>query len=174
MEQVNGSGIEIEVKSNPDEVFDIISEFRDSEMFSFMEDDNARRVYAEKIAKSSYFTAAYYEGKVIGCLSMYMNDIESKYVYTTFLAVKTELGILASVAMMQLCYHSLEIAREKGLTMLRFEVRKDNKKAQNLVKTLGFRYISDASDVSIYMEATLEGVINRIERVLSRFSRMGQ
>lgn len=172
MEHNKKASIRILRETDPEKISDILSDFQDYDFFEFLKDEEKRREYAEKLSENSFFTVAYCEGEVLGCLSMYMNDIDSGYVYTTFLAVKSDMGILSSVALVRMCHFSLLEAQKRKFKLLRFEVEKENRNSQRLVKTLGFRYVGDASEHSIYMEAPLDDVTDRIAKFDSRFKRM--
>lgn len=168
----NGESILIKEESDVNVIFNILCDFKDYFTSENMKTVDTIREYSKKLAGNSLFTTANYEDNVIGFLVSYLNDVESGCVYTTLLSVKPDAGMLGPIALIKLADYLLDVAKKKNFNKFRFETRKDNRKSQNLVRTLGFKYVSDASDDTVYMEACMDDILVRIAKFDSRFKKI--
>lgn len=169
MNQSNGESININEVKDSGEIFSILCDFKDYFTSEHMKTEDSRREYSKKLAEYSSFLTASVDGKIIGFLVSYLNDKKGGYVYTSLLSVKPDSGMLGPVALIKLADYLLDAAKEKKLYKFRFETRKDNRKSQSLVRTLGFKYVCDASPDTIYMEADIADILVRIAKFDSRF-----
>lgn len=171
MEHTNGNSIIVKDITNADEIFNVLTEFRDYTFLEAIQNEEARKVYAKKLADKSNFVAAYQDNVVVGCISEYTNDSKSGCAYITFMAVKSDLGIIGSIVAMNMFIRMVDIAAARNLSTMRLEVAKDNKRAQAPPRNLGFKYVGDASPTAIYMEAPLEVARTRIKRLSAMLNR---
>ncbi len=102
----------------------------------------------EKINKNASFLWVYNQD-ICGYVAMYANDYVSEVAYITLLAVKTEYQ-RKHIGNMLLCA-CYEVAKEKGMKVIKLEVRKENEKALYFYKRNGFEIESEASENSFYM-----------------------
>ena len=73
--------------------------------------------------------------QLLGYCAVYANDQQSKVAYISLLCVKKEYqGMGIGKALLQACE---DLAREKGMTVLRLEVKEDNEKAIRLYRGSG-------------------------------------
>ena len=94
--------------------------------------------------------------QLLGYCAVYTNDQQSKVAYISLLCVKKEYqGMGIGKALLQACE---ELAREKGMTVLRLEVKEDNEKAIRLYSESGLK-INDKKSNKFIMEKTLTNVI---------------
>lgn len=149
--------------TDANEIFDVLTEFKEYKFLNILKNEEERRAYCEKIAKYANVAVAYYNGETVGCIAEYTNDSESGCAYITLVVVREDLGMLKSLIVMNLFMRMVDIADEKKLTTMKLEVAKDNKRAQMPPRNLGFKYVGDATPTSIYMEAPLEVAKTRIK-----------
>ncbi|RKD23112.1 hypothetical protein BEP19_12885 [Ammoniphilus oxalaticus] len=106
--------------------------------------------YAQKLKDNALVYAAKdTNNQIIGFVVFYVNDMETKTGYVTFLAVqpyarRRKLG----EKLLDFCINE---SRENEMSSLKLEVRKHNEKAIRLYEKNGFEYCDEASGDSVYM-----------------------
>lgn len=171
MEQSNGNGIVVKGITNADEIFTVLTEFKDYDFLRVVKEEDERRAYSEKLSKYADAVAAYLNGEVAGFMAEYTNNIESGCAYITFMAVKNDIGIMGSLVAMHMFSKMVAIAKSKNLPKIRVEVNMDNLSSVAPLKTIGFKKVAEAFDNSIYMEVsaeTAEMKMDRLKKMLER------
>lgn len=111
---------------------------------------NDYNVLLDKLTSNACVLYAYREN-ILGYIAFYANRPEEAYI--SLIAIKPEYqgdGIGSYLLKV-----SEIIIKERGISKIKLEVRKNNKSAIGFYKHLGFNIISDASDESYYMEKKL-------------------
>ena len=109
--------------------------------------------YLEKLAKNAEVIIIRSEQSIIGFLAAYMNNTTEKIAYISLIGVTSSfMGKGIGSKLFDCC---VNMAKEKGMTKLRLEVDNDNISAIKFYEKHGMKFISDASDFSIYMERNL-------------------
>lgn len=107
----------------------------------------------EKINNYAEFIIAY-NLDILGYAAMYANDMDNRTAYISLIAVdKTKQGCGIGSSVLQAC---IGTAYEKGMHIIKLEVKKDNKKAIKFYERNGFTKLEDCSAESIYMQKVLE------------------
>lgn len=107
----------------------------------------------EKINNYAEFIVAY-NLDILGYAAMYANDRDNRTAYISLIAVdKTKQGCGIGSSVLQAC---IGTAYEKGMHIIKLEVKKDNKKAIKFYERNGFTKLEDCSAESIYMQKVLE------------------
>lgn len=94
-------------------------------------------MYIEKVCNSAVIIGAYDGKKIVGFVAFYANDYESKVAYITQILVidqyrNRKIGEMLINACQDKC-------REKGFTILKLEVNKNNENAQGFYEHLNFK-----------------------------------
>ena len=112
--------------------------------------------YAAKLSTYGKVWCHYDMGKPVSIIAGYFNDMESKTVYLSMLAVDKEYQgkKLAS----SLLSEFEDYAIQNGMDYVKLEVRKHNIAAQNLYKKFGYEVVGDSSETSLYMKKALENI----------------
>jgi ribosomal protein S18 acetylase RimI-like enzyme len=94
------------------------------------------------------------EGKLLGFVSFYTNDLSRGFSFVNMLCVAPEgRGLGIGRLLMDWCG---EAASSKGFNELRLEVHTDNHVARGLWTRMGFEDVSDATSASKYMRKPLD------------------
>lgn len=108
--------------------------------------------YSRKLFEYSEIISYYREQDIVGIVAMYCNDLKNKIAYISAILVHPRLR--GKYVGDLLISKSKEIAKEKGMEILKLEVKKTNYKAISLYNKKGFTMIKDLND-TIYMELKL-------------------
>ncbi len=156
-------GIEtIELKTFK-ECDDVLAFFKDYPFLEVLREDKNRQEYVEKILKSGHILVCYRKDQPGGFITFYCNDKESKMVYISYLALNDKIGMAKGIVLVNLFTETVRIAHEDGMEFIRLEVDKKNARAKALYENAGFRYTSEETDHSVFMEMTIEKAVKRIE-----------
>lgn len=115
------------------EDFDI--EFTPSLSSSLCFDD-----YSEKLSQNAHFVIAYNEGKQIGFIAYYLNEV-GRFIYIPLIAVKREGYQHQGIGRKML--RNLEEKSNNTFDSIRLEVLKSNLQAMNFYQKQGFVVIED-------------------------------
>lgn len=113
--------------------------------------------YRDKVLSKAQIICAESDGKLVGMVAFYCNDLESKTAYITQIAVKKNAqGAGIGGLLMRKCE---EVSRQNGMVYLRLEVRNDNLNAIKFYQKHDLQYEKSASEKSIYMMKSLYGTL---------------
>lgn len=92
--------------------------------------------YAQKLVKNAYVCILQYNSRFAGLFAVYINDKVTQIAYMTSLAVLDEYkgNGFASVLMKE----GIHIARENGMSLLKFEVKNGYERALKFHEKMGF------------------------------------
>ena len=144
--------IQVKKETEAAKIYEIMTIFADSFHNEYIADDKNRKEYANKILKDGIFLTAYYHENPAGMACGYMNDMETKCAYVSFLGIEEEIGLLKGFVLAKLLAEGSKYGRERGMERIRLEVYKVNKHAYKLYRKLGFIDTGEASVDSVYME----------------------
>lgn len=140
--------------SDLEKMFELISEYGQYLTPTLQERNTDIQAYAEKIfCNGVFYYITNHKNKIMGILAAYMNDVENRNAYLTFLAIKD--GYRGMGAGRKLLCVVEDDAKKSGMTSMRLEVRKNNVDAINFYKAYGYFYLNNASETSFYMEKKL-------------------
>lgn len=111
-------------------------------------------LYSEKLYNNAIFILEKDNEKNIGFISMYVNDEINKIAYLIFLAIHEKYRKLGLGK--ELITKAEKTAIDSGMKKMKLEVRKLNINAIRFYERNGYKYISDASETSIYMIKDLD------------------
>lgn len=171
MDLTNGNSIIVKDVCDVNEAFEVLTVFKDYEFLEKVKEDSDREAYAKKWAEKSDFLVAYSGEEAIGCFIMYTDNTVDDCAFITYIVTKNDVGILSSFALLSLWINAISVLRKKSLTKFRLETDKNNKKAQSPSKAIGFKCVGDASENTIFMEAEVDEVerkINKLQTMLNR------
>lgn len=106
--------------------------------------------YSKKLSQFGNVYVAQENGKYLGYISFYANDLISKCAYITQLAVKKHDRNKGVGSLLINC--CIQFVKSSGLRLIRLEVRKHNNNAIHFYESFGFNYSAEANNESIYME----------------------
>lgn len=111
--------------------------------------------YSEKICEHGRLLAAInQDGEYMGILAAYMNDVEKKTAYLTFLAVESKYRELKIGK--ELLQFAENEAKKCGMYEFLLEVRSINYNAIGFYKSHGYNIVDNASEKSYHMKKDLE------------------
>lgn len=157
--------------SDSEEALKVLSEFGEYKFLEKLKGIEERKAFAEKWAENADFLVAYCDGDIIGCFVMYTDNTVDGSAFITLIVTKQEVRALGLFALFKFWDAAISICREKNLTKVKLEVDKTNKKAQASSKSLGFKYSGDASENTVFMEASVDEIEKRIEKLRSLMER---
>ena len=124
------------------ELIDIFSVF-ETYFEIFRKGSKSRELFAEKIYGSG-ITIALYREELIGFSCFYCNDYQSRTAYISLIAVKQEYEHKGYGT--RLLEEVKKTARDRGMTRLRLEVRKNNDQAISFYRKKGFIFEQEMED----------------------------
>lgn len=134
----------------PNELLRIIEAEQERQKGNFLPADHA--AYFAKLEKYAELVIHYGQEHELGFVFFYCNDPYKKNAYITLIAVTPEArGKGIGFALIS---YVLNVAKARGFSFCQLEVRKDNLKAINLYKKLGFLPIEDRGE-KVLMSAPL-------------------
>lgn len=111
-------------------------------------------LYSKKLYNNATFILKKDKEKNIGFVSMYVNDKKSKIAYLIFLAVHENYRKLGLGK--ELIDKAEKTALDNGMKKMKLEVKKLNINAIKFYERNGYKYIDEASEISIYMIKDLD------------------
>lgn len=111
-------------------------------------------LYCEKLYNNAIFILEKDNEKNIGFISMYVNDKKSRIAYLIFLAVHENYRKLGLGK--ELIDKAEKTAIDNRMKKIKLEVKKSNINAIKFYERNGYKYIDDASEISIYMIKNLK------------------
>lgn len=110
--------------------------------------------FAEKIAANATVFSTYMDGRMIGFISIYCNNVRDKAAYLPMMAVEKEYRRSGTGSL--LLDLSISYLKSIGFKTFRLEVFKSNKRALAMYLSHGFKTI-DEGESSYFMELVLGG-----------------
>lgn len=145
-----------------DECIKVINAFKQYDFFVEYRDEAFLKEYCQKLLGNGKFVVEYHNDIPVGFIGFYCNDIETKTCFVTTLLLSDELGFMKGKTFFRLTTKAIQIIKDAGMENVRLEVDKENKKALQLYKHLGFEIISDNNDKSYFMELKLNKLTTKL------------
>ena len=161
--------VTVEEITDVDSLDEVLATFSHMEFLTQTRDPVERRKYAEKLLATGHAIAEFHDGKPMGMMCFYCNDVETRIGYITMFALMEELGFAKGRTMFNLAKLSAEIADRTGMEWVRIEVDDNNVIARKLYERMGFEYTEKKEHSSI-MKVSLEKLLGNF-RKLSREDR---
>jgi len=137
-----------------DEIFESINVFNECFIESMKSRVGNLWDYSVKISCYGNVYLAKVEGKVVGIIIFYANDIISKAAYITTIAVLKEFkGNSIGKRLLSL---SEDVAMENGMKFMELEVHKNNISAIRFYENNGYSYLRNASEKTMFLRKELE------------------
>lgn len=129
-------GFVIRTLGTTDEILDAFSQYSSYFPDSF-ENHNQRRNFAEKIHEHGVFFASYLDDELMGCISGYANNHETKCAHVNYLVVFREAGLLRGIIWEKLLTAFSVYAKGQGMEYCTAEVADDNTYAKEQYLRMG-------------------------------------
>ena len=136
--------------------------------FNVLKTARSRRDYAEKIYQKGICFLAYLDGKLMGGITGYANDPETRCAYVTLLGVEKEARLLRGVVVRELCCAFLRYACDRGMRDLACEVRDGNPYAKNQYVQSGAVEEGRLSESSSCMKWRIGDALRKLQGGLDR------
>ena len=150
------NGIVLQEVNDYPRILDAVTELEGNLQPSLLERRIDLVAFAEKLKKYGKVWCHYDMGKPVSIIAGYFNDRVGLTAYLTILAVAPEYrGRKMAISLFG---EFIDYARINGMKKIKLEVRKHNDIAQNLYQKLGFDFLDDASDTSVYMVKEIESI----------------
>jgi ribosomal protein S18 acetylase RimI-like enzyme len=131
-----------DVRLSPHEVHELLVDF-DKDFNPSLSSTLDFDVYSQKLSQYGYFVMAYEGSKIVGFISYYLN-LEGRFVYIPFIAVKSDGYQRKGIGQMMLI--CLERNCQDYYRSIRLEVLKSNVQARSFYQTRGFVIIEDRQE----------------------------
>lgn len=149
---------------------EVLAAFSHMEFMTPAKDPAERKRYAEKLLATGHAIAEFHDGKPMGMMCFYCNDVETRIGYITLFALMEELGFAKGRTMFNLAKLSAEIADRTGMDWVRIEVDDRNVLARKLYERMGFEYTEKKEHSSI-MLVSLEKLLGNFKKLSGESSK---
>ena len=127
-----------------------------------MKDEETKLQFAKKQIENGHVIAEKRDGVPTGFICFYSNDQETKTGYITAFALDEGLGLGKGKTMLRLFKEGVKIGSLSGMKSIKLEVAEDNNKARTLYECLGFKYLPEKGNGTLYMGMDFDALIGRM------------
>lgn len=111
--------------------------------------------YGKKVYEKSIVLGAVVDGEIVGIAAVYVNNHDTKQAYLTYIAFMESFTHFGYGT--ELLTQVILLAKQAGMSSMKLEVKRTNRRARIFYQKIGFSEANNASENSIYMIRDIQG-----------------